>query len=1272
MKLINWLKKEYKDCIYKVDKLFFIKHTILNLGNEAFVRFDDLDSVVSFVNIEKYKLKHGVYYFEEQGEVVNITLVNITLNVIPDFCEMESILGINVYGCIFQFHDFKRIFNKLIHLKELTIVGDKIKEIPKSIGVLKNLESLSISSTKIIEIPKSIAQLTNLKILDIRNTGIKEIPDCIIGLSNLITLGIGGTEIKGLPECIRELSNLTTLNISGTEIKEIPRSISQLSNLKGLDVSNTEIKEIPEFIGRLSNLKKLDISGTKIKELPRFIGRLTNLTDFDVSGTEIKEIPDIISQLNNLMDFNISGTKIKELPEFIGQLSNLISLHLGYTLIKRIPETIGQLSKLTSLNISGVRIKEIPESIGQLSNLKSIHLSGTELEEIPECIGQLSNLTNLDISSTEIKEVPKSISKLSNLKRLDIDNTEIKELPECFGQLNNLTSLSMRRTKIKEIPECIGQLSNLKELDISGIKIKEIPENVGQLSGLTYLYLRNTELKEIPETIFKLSNLTVLDVGNTKIKEIPKDISRLSNLTSLDIGNTEIEEIPENLGQLSNLTNLRINGTKVKELPSSIGQLTNLTNFELSNTLLEQLPEFIYNLPLRSLSINSLTLDSISPRILDLNLKFILDHRFYEENVIDLSGTQIEETGTSIFKQPRNEIKLFFDELERGKVLLNEARVIFVGNGAAGKSTVINRIITDKYEEELKETRGVLIKKWKESDNANSPNISFWDFGGQAIMHSMHEFFLGERCLYVVVLDGRRDESPEYWLDIVSQYGKNSSVIIVMNKIDQNPDADIDKNKLQRDYGDVFEQMYFHRISCKNLEGFAQFKKELCEIVKGMESCKKMFPKRWYHIREKLANMSRNYIREDDYRNFCIENDIVDQFPQDTILKWMNDLGICFSYKSRQYIGSVNEIKVLRPEWITNGVYKIITSELAKKCNGFIKHSDIASILEESDDVNPIYRNTERDFILGMMRDFMLSYQVDSAEFIPMLTSESEPDLPNLQTPVQLQIKYDIPIPSAILYSFIVYMQKDIIRDKTWRRGTLLKNNYYQSRAIVRFGKTRNTIDIIVSGQGQSHYLAIIRQALGYVQADIDTQFDEYVFYTNERNKTAKLKLERILKMLRKGVREDYADDIDETVNLYDALSTFVPDEIIKHLNFKLKEQKEEIQNLKQHEYSVEELKDMIFSIKININETITEIKNIDIHTSEQMKQILGICEYLVSKENSEELILLLNQIKEEIVNNNTKKIKERFIEFIGVTGSLTGIATALYDVMPYIQKLIP
>ena len=143
-----------------------------------------------------------------------------------------------------------------------------------------------------------------------------------------------------------------------------------------------------------------------------------------------------------------------------------------------------------------------------------------------------------------------------------------------------------------------------------------------------------------------------------------------------------------------------------------------------------------------------------------------------------------------ILARPPGDINAYLKSLQNKTATgpLNRVRAIFIGFGAAGKTSVI-RVLNGEEVIEGKEemTPGVEIREWKLPGSEITADL--WDFGGQVIAHATHQFFLRSRCLYVLVLDGRAEinanEQAEYWLEHVRAFGQDSPVLIVGNKADQ-------------------------------------------------------------------------------------------------------------------------------------------------------------------------------------------------------------------------------------------------------------------------------------------------------------------------------------------------------------------------------------------------------------------------------------------------------------------------------------------------------
>jgi internalin A len=131
--------------------------------------------------------------------------------------------------------------------------------------------------------------------------------------------------------------------------------------------------------------------------------------------------------------------------------------------------------------------------------------------------------------------------------------------------------------------------------------------------------------------------------------------------------------------------------------------------------------------------------------------------------------------------------------LETGE-RLNEAKMLVVGDGDVGKSSVVERLVYNTFNPKKQTTLGVEINDemqvvQSEVKGEGEPvKLNIWDFGGQEIQHSTHQFFLTTRSLYLLVVDARKGDqisNVEYWLKLIESFGGTSPIIIVINQIDQ-------------------------------------------------------------------------------------------------------------------------------------------------------------------------------------------------------------------------------------------------------------------------------------------------------------------------------------------------------------------------------------------------------------------------------------------------------------------------------------------------------
>ena len=261
-------------------------------------------------------------------------------------------------------------------------------------------------------------------------------------------------------------------------------------------------------------------------------------------------------------------------------------------------------------------------------------------------------------------------------------------------------SLAFYEMGLTAVPAAIGQLSALKELYLHGNQLTTVPLEVGKLRALTILYLAENQLKKLPSVIGQLTALTKLYLERNQITMLPPEIGQLTALTTLDVHNNQLTTVPAEIGQLTALTTLDLGFNRLTTLPPEIRQLTDLKELYLHGNPALDLP-----------------MDVLGP-----------------------TREQVSDGGAKP-KKPRAILDYYFTRQASGEKPLNEFKLILVGHGAVGKTTLVNQLVRGEFTQPDM-TRGIHIEPWKVQVGSDGMTGHVWDFGGQDIMHGTHQFFL--------------------------------------------------------------------------------------------------------------------------------------------------------------------------------------------------------------------------------------------------------------------------------------------------------------------------------------------------------------------------------------------------------------------------------------------------------------------------------------------------------------------------------------------------
>jgi internalin A len=622
----------------------------------------------------------------------------------------------------------------------------------------------------------------------------------------------------------------------------------------------------------------------------------------------------------------------------------------------------------------------------------------------------------------------------------------------------------------------MAQLLNLQLLDLSANRLTTWPVEMAQLLNLQLLDLRSNKLTTWPVEMAQLLNLQLLSLSFNQLTTWPVEMAQLLNLQLLDLRSNQLTTWPVEMAQLLNLQQLSLSDNQLTTWPVEMAQLLNLQWLNLSDNELTTWPvemAELLNLQQLDLSSNQLTTWPVEMA----QLKIEVYWKFSIKNGIILENNPLENPPPEIIKQGRTAILEYFNAGEKQR--LNEVRVLFIGDGGAGKTSLIKQLQDQQFNPNESQTKGIEIKEWEVVDishyemTADEQTIKahLWDFGGQEIMHATHQFFLSKRSLYILVLDGRKDDKIEYWLKYIESFGGESPILVVLNKIDQNPAFEVNRKFLREKYQGIQD---FYRLSCETHEGIKAFRTAFQHAVTQVEIRHIYWPITWFNVKTRLEQLSVPYIDYENYTAICKAADVTEK-TQEILLEYLCNLGVSLHFKELL----LENTHVLEPKWVTKAIYNIINARQVTDKQGILDFSDLQAILQSNEENEYHYPRDQYPYIVGLMKKFELCYALDEQRvLIPDLLPVEEPEFSfDREEALQFRIDYHF-LPKSVMPRFIVNMHPDIQGELRWRTGVVLKEEKLAARAVVKSDDDARQLFIAVTGSQRRDYLAIILKIL--------------------------------------------------------------------------------------------------------------------------------------------------------------------------------------------------
>jgi len=441
--------------------------------------------------------------------------------------------------------------------------------------------------------------------------------------------------------------------------------------------------------------------------------------------------------------------------------------------------------------------------------------------------------------------------------------------------------------------------------------------------------------------------------------------------------------------------------------------------------------------------------------------------------------------------------------LQAELVRMAESRVVFLGEGEAGKTSLVRILFGENVQGDEPATPRVEIRHRLETINGDDIRVHYWDFGGQVIMHATHQFFLREKSIYVVVLDIRRCDSLEYWLDHVRVFASGSPTLIVLNKVDFLPSGiasrpHFDINEIRRRYPFVINNVFL--ISCKTEEGVAVFVHAIKAQIASNHVLRPDMPLQWFKVKEALSQENLNYIDLERFEAICREQGIRNEEIKPA-LAVLDNLGVAI------YFPQLTDTQVvLNPEWITKAIYYIIWASEKQKLDGKLDERKLKSIFQigrTSNDLDVDVPDGKLSFLLGLMSEFKLAFKVKGSRetyCVPMLAPINEPDH-GLTREGSLRFLFVFPfLPPSLFYRFIADSGFELVDYWIWKNGAMLSDG--DTKVLLIYSEYQRSITLYGHGQSPGFYLTTLRQRFMKLLGESykDLEYDSFIL-TSDNNR---------------------------------------------------------------------------------------------------------------------------------------------------------------------------
>lgn len=615
------------------------------------------------------------------------------------------------------------------------------------------------------------------------------------------------------------------------------------------------------------------------------------------------------------------------------------------------------------------------------------------------------------------------------------------------GQGRSLTIAGMA---LRSLPSSLRHRTELESLEVFGTGLAEVPNWIGELRNLRHIDFSGNELSSIPPELSLLENLEQLDLAYNKLSYVPAELANLRKLKLISLHGNLLKQFPMPWGCDDKFA-LYCGRNLIAEVPESIGSLTNLGMLDVSNNNLQTLPAQLADLPnLYSLKIDK---NPLAEPLSELAQRGMPDLLSYLRSLREASESQYE------------------------------AKLVLVGEGNVGKSSLVASLNGDPFVSDRSTTHGIEISKLQLPHPSLQQTITLntWDFGGQEVYRITHQFFFSRRCLYILVWrprEGQEENAIEEWCRRIRlRVGESARILIVATHADERR-AELDYAYLKRQFGDIIAGRY--EVDNRSGRGISQLRAAISAIAAELPQMGEKISQRWIDIRDELKLMRQPQISHDSFVQIASRHSI-DHGQQSALMGLLHDLGHIIHFGDDD---GLQNIVVLQPEWLTKAIGYVLEDSATETAQGVLDHRRLSDIWNSSVR-DARYLPAQYPYFLRLMEKFDVSYRVpeEDSSLVAQLVPYEEPSLPwYMDTPLnpderQLTLICRMSDAAPGLIAWLTVRNHRFSKGLHWRRGLFLEHEGHRAQALL-LQQAPTELLLVVRAPSPDYFFSILRDSI--------------------------------------------------------------------------------------------------------------------------------------------------------------------------------------------------